>query len=199
MDFWVWMMLAAIGVHAIKSRDQARRIAFLALHLGAYSVERLMEQIMQGYMRALGETDAERQAQVWQVLNGPESALVDEMRRFASAFAQVDAAAVRVSTLPLALPWADRLLPRATFDLRQALTMHAQGIERAAQSSQPARDRAYTLMAELLLLQHTCHWYCRSRSVASARLLARHRTTHDQVLAAVTPQTRAVYRDLTGI
>ena len=62
MDFWVWMMLAAIGVHAIKSRDQARRIAFLALHLGAYSVERLMEQIMQGYMRALGETDAERQA-----------------------------------------------------------------------------------------------------------------------------------------
>ena len=98
MDFWVWMMLAAIGVHAIKSRDQARRIAFLALHLGAYSVERLMEQIMQGYMRALGETDAERQAQVWQVLNGPESALVDEMRRFASAFAQVDAAAVRVST-----------------------------------------------------------------------------------------------------
>lgn len=199
MDFWVWMMLAAIGVHAIKSRDQARRIAFLALHLGAYSVERLMEQIMQGYMRALGETDAERQAQVWQVLNGPESALVDEMRRFASAFAQVDAAAVRVSTLPLALPWADRLLPRATFDLRQALTMHAQGIERAAQSSQPARDRAYTLMAELLLLQHTCHWYCRSRSVASARLLARHRTTHDQVLAAVTPQTRAAYRDLTGI
>ncbi len=199
MDFWVWMMLAAIGVHAIKSRDQARRIAFLALHLGAYSVERLMEQIMQGYMRALGETDAERQEQVWQVLNGPESALVDEMRRFASAFARVDAAAVPVSTLPLALPWADRLLPRATFDLRQALTMHAQGIERAAQSSQPARDRAYTLMAELLLLQHTCHWYCRSRSVASARLLARHRTTHDQVLAAVTPQTRAAYRDLTGI
>jgi hypothetical protein len=55
------------------------------------------------------------------------------------------------------------------------------------------RDKAYTLSAELFLMQHTCHWYCRSRAVASARLLARHQTSYAQVLAAVAPSTRQAY------
>ena len=33
------------------------------------------------------------------------------------------------------------------------------------------------MSAELFLMQHTCHWYCRSRAVASARMLARHKTS----------------------
>ena len=39
-------------------------------------------------------------------------------------------------------------------------------------------------------MQHTCHWFCNSKTVASARLLARHQTTYEQVLASVTPETR---------
>ncbi len=58
------------------------------------------------------------------------------------------------------------------------------------------RDRAFRATAELLLFQHSCHWFCRSRSVASARLLARHQTAYAQVLAAVAPATREAYRRL---
>jgi hypothetical protein len=55
------------------------------------------------------------------------------------------------------------------------------------------------LSAELFLMQHTCHWYCRSKVVASARLLARHKTSHQLALDSVAPATRAAYRSLTGI
>lgn len=37
-------------------------------------------------------------------------------------------------------------------------------------------------------MQHTCHWYCRSKTVASARMLARHKTAYVQLLASVDPR-----------
>ena len=40
------------------------------------------------------------------------------------------------------------------------------------------KDRAFAILAEMLLMQHTCHWYCRSKAVASARMLARHQTSY---------------------
>ena len=84
--------------------------------------------------------------------------------------------------------------------MRQALAIHAQGIERAVrnESGLSLRDKAYTLSAELFLMQHTCHWFCKSRAIASARLMARHQTPHAQVLASVTPATRAAYSALLG-
>jgi hypothetical protein len=48
----------------------------------------------------------------------------------------------------------------------------------------------------LLLFQHSCHWYCRSRSIANARVLARHHTPHAQLLAHVHPTTRRSYQAL---
>jgi len=62
----------------------------------------------------------------------------------------------------------------------------------------PPRDKAFTLLAELMLFQHTCHWYCKSLPVASARLLLRHQTPYAKVLASVSPQTRQAYAALTG-
>lgn len=53
-------------------------------------------------------------------------------------------------------------------------------------------------MAELLLMQHSCHWFCRSKLVASARLLARHKTPYPKVLASVAPQSRQAYCKLVG-
>jgi uncharacterized RmlC-like cupin family protein len=47
-------------------------------------------------------------------------------------------------------------------------------------------------------MQHTCHWYCKSKTVASARLLARHHTSYEQVLAAVSAETRTAYGRLIG-
>lgn len=194
MDLLIFAALV-IGVVVLNNRDQRRRIALLGSHLARYDIEKLMEGLTEGYLRALGESDAERQAQVWSFLDTQEVKLRDQFLSFAAEFANEDAALTRVSKLPVALPWVTTLLPAATFDVRQAFAIHAQAIADAvdnrAQRSQKAK--AYTLSAELFLMQHTCHWFCRSKAVASARLLARHKTPYAQVLASVAPATRTRY------
>lgn len=201
MDILILLLAAFAGVAFVNAQEQKRRIALLGHHLGQYQIEALMETITQGYLRALGEDDAERREQIWSLLTGAERSVAEQFGRFAQAFSQVDAAASRVSKLARALPGASRLLPGATFDVREAFRLHAAGIASAVanEAQRPPRDKAFTLSAELFLMQHTCHWFCRSRAVASARLLRRHQTSHEQVLAAVSPATRRAYRELTGI
>ncbi|MBW0170800.1 MAG: hypothetical protein ACT6SF_02685 [Hydrogenophaga sp.] len=201
MDLLILLLAAFAGVAFVNAQEQKRRIALLGHHLGQYQIEALMENITQGYLRALGEDDAERREQIWSLLAGAERSVAEQFGRFANGFSQVDAAASRVSKLALALPGASRLLPGATFDVREAFRLHAAGIASAVanEAQHSLRDKAFTLSAELFLMQHTCHWFCRSRAVASARLLRRHQTSHEQVLAAVSPATRHAYRELTGI
>jgi hypothetical protein len=52
------------------------------------------------------------------------------------------------------------------------------------------------LTAELLLFQHSCHWFCRSKVTANARMMARHKTPHAQLLSSVSAQTREAYLQL---
>ena len=192
-------ILAAIALWFVRSKDQRQRIALLATHLGQHQIEKHMETLTQGYLRALGESDAPRREQIFSMLQSTEQTLATQMRALVESFAQVDAASARISRLPVYLPWVTQLLPQATFDMRQALAVHADGIVRMVQAvDQPARDRAFTLSAELFLLQHTCHWFCKSRMVASARMLARHQTAHAQLVQSVSPQTRAAYQALVG-
>jgi len=200
MEWTVLLMMLMLGGLWLKTRDQARRVALLGRFLQQHQIEKLMEELTQGYLRALGESDPERQAPIWNRLDARELELSNQFSRFAADFAQVPEADARVSKLPLALPFATRLFPSATFDLRQALAVHAHAIADAVQNrgGLAPRDKAYTLSAELFLMQHTCHWYCRSRAVASARLLARHQTSYAQVLAAVAPATRKAYGALVG-
>ena len=204
MDIFILATLVAISIQLVKSRYQKGRIALLAGHLGNFQIEKLMETLTEGYMRALGEGDSERRSQIWQLLQTSEATLASQLGRFAAEFSKVDARGAQVSRLPVAIPFADRLLasvPNASFDLREAFAIHARGIASVVDNRDEKlpRDQAFTLSAELFLLQHTCHWFCKSRSVASARLLGRHRTSHAQVLASVTPATRAAYRSLTGM
>ena len=198
--FVLLLMVAAFGAYQLKSKTQARRIGLLASHLGRYQVEKLMESLTDGYLRALGEKDPERQAQIWNMLAVSEEQLADQFRRFAADFSAVDVADARVSKLPVFLPEADRFFPDNTFDMRKMLNVHAQGIERAVKNTQGRlpRDKAYTLSAELFLMQHSCHWYCRSKSIASARMLARHQTPYAQLLASVDPDTREAYLAVIG-
>lgn len=200
MDIFLLATLIATGVFVLNAKQQRQRVVLLASYLGNYQIEKLMENLTEGYLRALGESDPERREQVWSLLRTTELQLSEQFTRFTADFTRVDAALARVSTLPLALPYADRWLPSASFDMRQALAIHAQGIERAVrnESGLSLRDKAYTLSAELFLMQHTCHWFCKSRAIASARLMARHKTPHAQVLASVTPATRAAYGALLG-
>jgi hypothetical protein len=195
MELLVVSALLAFAIQVFKSREQAQRIAFLGGFLSKFRIEKLLEDLLNGYQRALGDSDPDRQAQVWRHLEPTEQNLNEQFSRFVLAFAEVYSATARVSKLPMALPFVSLAIPAATFDLRKLLAVHGRGISQAvvnAQGLTPKR-KAFNLMAELLLMQHSCHWFCRSKLVASARMLARHQTSYAQLLEAVSPETRQAY------
>ena len=194
------MLLTGFGVYTLRSKIQKKRIALLGDHLGQYQIEKQMENLTLGYLRALGEADAERQTQIWTLLDSSEQDLCEQFDRFVAGFARVEEDDARVSTLPIFVPEAQRIFPGHTFDMRQALAVHAVGIRRVAKNDEALlpKNKAFTLSAELFLMQHTCHWYCRSKTVASGRMLVRHKTTYAKLLASVSPGTRQAYGALVG-
>ncbi|MDM7457119.1 MAG: hypothetical protein P3W97_007700 [Tepidimonas sp.] len=198
MELIFLVLAVGASLQVIKVGEQRHRIRLLGRYLQPYQIERLMETLLEGYLRALDEQDSARREQIWAQLTATETQLRDQIRRLAADVQQIWPDDALVSTLPIALPRAHKFFPRATFDLRRALAIHAAGIEAvvANQAGLSRRDQAYRLSAEMLLLQHTCHWFCRSRTVASARMLARHKTDHSQVVQAVSPQTREAYQKL---
>ncbi|MDR0226852.1 MAG: hypothetical protein LBI66_10550 [Burkholderiaceae bacterium] len=200
MDIFTLAIIVFTGIYLLKAQQQRRHTVLLAQYLGRFQIEKLMGGLIEGYMRALGETDGQRRAQVWTVLDNTEASLVEQLQRFAKEFAQAEPELTRVSTLPLALPYLDRWFPQAGFDMREAMQLHARGIASVrvcdSASEEERRARAFMMTAELLLMQYTCHWYCKSRAIASVRLVARHKTPHEQVLASVSPATRVAYQKL---
>jgi hypothetical protein len=195
VDIFFLLPIALVALWIARARQQQRRIAILARYLSGHDIESNIEALSQGYSRALGESGAARSEQVWGVLRGTEDVLCRQVRNLAEDFAGVEPTATRVSKFPIWLPRSPAL--DKSFDMREALRLHARAICRAVeeQGASP-KDRAFAILAETLLLQHTCHWYCRSKSVASARMLASHRTSYEQVVMGVLPQTRQEYLGL---
>ncbi|MDI3511332.1 MAG: hypothetical protein PWQ61_2097 [Betaproteobacteria bacterium] len=193
-------LVVALVLTVLKNHEQRQRIALLGAHLQRFQLEKLIEGLTEGYLRAFGEADAQRRESVLGMLETTERLLSAQLDDLARALQGLDPVQARISRLPIALPWATRWLPSATFDLREMVRLHATGVAQAIANADglSRRDQAFRVSAELLLFQHTCHWYCRSRGVASARLLARHRTSHEQVVAAVSPATRQAYLQLIG-
>ena len=200
MDTYLILMAVGVGAYVMKNVEQRQRIGLLSSYLHKYQLEKLMEQLTEGYLRALGESDPQRSEPIWRMLVSTEQSVSDQLGRLAADMARMGDEQARVLRWPLAVPLASRWLPAATFDLRQLMAIHAQGFASAMQNTAGLgrKEQAFRLSAELYLFQHSCHWYCRSKAVASARLLARHKTAHAQVLAAVSPQTRAAYAALVG-
>lgn len=200
MEFFTLMMLIAVGAYSFKSKDERTRIVLLGSHLGKYQIEKLMETLTEGYARALGESDAERREPIWRQMNSAELKLSEQFNRFVADFSKVDEADARVSTLGFPLPFAAKLFPTATFDLRQLFLIHAHGITSAVTQNldRSAKSKAFALSAEMLLMQHSCHWFCKGRAVASARMMVRHKTSYAQLLESVSPETRKAYDALTG-
>jgi hypothetical protein len=200
MEVFIVIALLATALHFFKSREQTERVTLLGSYLGKYQVEKLMRDVVSGYNRALDEADADRQLQVWRYLEPLEQSLVAQFGKFVLDFAEVYEARARVSRLPLALPFLSLAVPSSTFDLRKLMSVHAQGISQAVEHTQgaSAKGRAFSILAELLLMQHSCHWFCRSKLVASARLMAAHRTAYAQVLQSVSANTRRNYLAVVG-
>ena len=187
------LAVAGVVLHWLNTQDRRQRTALLASHLQPFQIERLMQQLTEAYMRALGESDLERQTQVLQLQQEAEQQLARQFQELARAFGQL--AAPQARTLKLSLPGIDKLLPQSTFDTRRVLQVHADGIDRVVRNDdgRSPRDKAFTLMAEMFLMQHSCHWFCRSKTIASARMLAQHKTHYEQALDAVSPETREAY------
>lgn len=200
MDIFLTAMVAALVLTVLKNHEQRQRIALLGAQLQHFQLEKLIAGLTDGYLRAFGEADEQRRASVLGMLETTERLLSAQLNDLAKAVQALDPVQTRISRLPLALPWATRWLPTATIDLRELVRVHAAGVSQAIANDDglSRRDQAFRVSAELLLFQHTCHWYCRSRGVASARLLALHKTSYEQVLAAVAPKTRQAYHRLVG-
>ncbi len=200
MDTYLILMALGVGAYVMKNVEQRQRIGLLSSYLHKYQLEKLMEQLTEGYLRALGESDPQRSEPIWRMLVSTEQSVSDQLGRLAADMARMGDEQARVLRWPLAVPLASRWLPAVTFDLRQLMAIHAQGFASAVQNTAGLgrKEQAFRLSAELYLFQHSCHWYCRSKTVASARLLARHKTAYAQVLAAVSSQTRAAYAALVG-
>ena len=198
MDFLVLFLTLAAVAYFFQRRDEHRRIVLLGSHLGQYQIEKLMETLTEGYMRALGEASPERQQQIWNMLATTEAALCDQFKRFVADFARLDAESTRASKLPLSVFYTRSWLPGSTFDFRLMLAVHAKGICQAINrdSGVAPKDKAFRLLAELYLMQHSCHWFCKSKNVASTRLVLRHQTPYEKVLDSVAPATRNAYTAL---
>jgi len=200
MEIFVLSLMFAFVGYTLKSRAEGRRIALLGLHLGDFQIEKLMETLTEGYARALGEKDAARRGSIWQLMNGTEDKLAAQFEQLADRMAKVDAAKTGINLWPWPLSEATPWAPSACFDLREALKIHAEALARAARQNDAISppSRAFTLSAELFLMQHTCHWFCKSKTIASARMLVRHKTTYEMVLQSVSPETRRAYNALVG-
>ena len=193
MDAFLIAFLLGLGYFTLKGRSERARIALLGSHLRRYQIEKLMEQLNHGYLRALGEPEAERRAPMWAALGEAEAQLAQQMSDFAADMSRLPPEQTRLCRF--SLPMIERWLPQSTLDLRAVLRVHADAMQAAVANhgQRSAKVRAHTLLAELMLFQHTCHWFCKSRTVASIRLLARHRTAYEQVLDAIAPATRHAY------
>lgn len=200
MDAWLLWALLFGGFWMFKRRDEQQRIELLGGYLGKYRLEERMAQLTDGYLRALGEADQDRSAPIWHNLVSTEEVLQTELQALSEDLKDVWGERLRVSRWPVSVPLATRLFPQHSFDFRALVVLHAQGVAAALRNDErlSTRDRAFRATAELLLFQHSCHWFCRSKNLASARVLAHHRTAYGQLLAAVSPQTRRAYGALVG-
>ncbi|PLC53031.1 hypothetical protein CR155_14595 [Pollutimonas nitritireducens] len=188
------LMVVAVW-QLLRVRYQRTHIALLGHHLASLQLERHIETLTQGHTRAIQEKDETRQIQVLETFGLTERAVAAQVQSLADAMQKESAQDTSMSALPFCVPYAERFLPSALRDFRKLLHIHAAGLRHALDNEGrwDAKTRAYHLSAELYLLQHSCHWFCKSRAVANARLLLRHQVNHQKVLESVTAMTRASY------
>jgi hypothetical protein len=195
MDIALTLLAVIVTWRLLCLRCQRARIALLGRHLADLQLERHMETLTQGYTRAIHEKEESRQLQVLETFAQAENSVAAQMRALADSMQKEDAQATRMGVLPFCVPYIERLLPASTRDFRELLRIHAAGLRRVVDNEDrlAPKDRAYHLSAELYLFQHSCHWFCKSRAVADARLALRHQVKHQKALESVSATTRAAY------
>ena len=195
METALILLTVVAAWHGFRVHYQRAHIALLGNHLANLQLERHMETLTQGYTRAIQEKDETRQLQVLETFGVTERAVASQIQSLAHAMQKESKQAASMGALPFCVPYAERFLPAASRDFRALLHIHAAGLRHAVDNEDrwDAKERAYHLSAELYLFQHSCHWFCKSRVVADARLLMRHQVNHQKVLESVSALTRSSY------
>jgi len=98
MEFLILLFLLATALHWLNTQGQRKRPALLAEQLRLYQIEKHMEQLTSAYMRALGESDPERQLQILQLQKAAEQQLANEFQNLAREFAKLPAPLTRASS-----------------------------------------------------------------------------------------------------
>lgn len=195
MDIALILLMVVAAWQVLRVRYQRTHIALLGQHLANLQLERHMETLTEGYTRAIHEKEETRQIQVLETYAQTERAMAGNIQSLADTMQKETVQTASMGTLPFCVPYAERFLPSLTRDFRVLLRIHAAGLRHMVDNASrlDAKDRAYHLSAELYLLQHSCHWFCKSRAVADARLMLRHKIQHQQVLDSVSAATRSAY------
>lgn len=196
MDTALIILVAAVAFYLVRNLYQKRRIQLLGQTLAQVQIEKNMQSLYDGYARALKENDPVRRQQIWELQEATERAFAGQLQHVAAAMAKQEPADTRMSKFSFCLPYLEKVLPSATRDFRAILQVHAQGVAAVVQNQEALvlQDKAYCLMAEILLMQHSCHWFCKSRNVANARLVMRHQVTFEKAFDSVSPRTRKAYQ-----
>lgn len=191
----ITLLTIAVIWQVSRVRYQRAHIALLGRHLANFQLERHMETLTQGYTRAIHEETETRQLQVLETFAQTERAVAAQIQSLANAMQKENAQACSMGTLSFYVPYAELLFPAKMRDFRKLLDIHASGLRHVVDNENrwDLKTRAYHLSAELYLLQHSCHWFCKSRAVANARLVVRHQVHHQKVLDSVSDVTRSAY------
>ena len=195
MDIVLSVLLVAVVWRVLCVQYQRRHIVLLGRHLSGLQLERHMETLTDGYMRAISADNESRQLQVLETFGQTERAVAAQVRTLADSIKKESGQATSMGVMRACVPHIERFLPALTRDLRRLLQIHAAGLRHVVDNPQNLgpKDRAFCLSAELYLFQHSCHWYCKSRGVADARLLLRHKVDYQKVLDSVSEVTRSAY------
>lgn len=195
MEIAFTLLVAFAAWHALRMRYQRGHITLLSRHLAALRLEKHMETLTQGYTRAIGEESESRRLQVLETFAQTERAVAAQVQSLADAMKRETQQDAAMGMLPFCVPYIEHVLPAATRDFRALLRIHAAGLQHVVENVEQLdpKRRAFHLAAELYLFQHSCHWYCKSRGVADARLILRHKVQHQKALESVSDVTRADY------
>ncbi|HJD44182.1 MAG TPA: hypothetical protein H9906_04035 [Candidatus Paenalcaligenes intestinipullorum] len=195
MDFTLILLTLFIVWQVLRVRYQRAHIALLGQQLAQFQLEKHMETLTSGYTRAIQDSSESRQLQIFDTLHQTEYAVAAQLQGLAKALDKLDPKITQFGVWPICVPFVERVLPSAARDFRQLVALHAAGIKRLVDNDDQLeiKPRAFHLSAELYLFQHSCHWFCKSKTVADARLLVRHQVDYKKVLASVSEQTRRQY------
>ncbi|HJH24855.1 MAG TPA: hypothetical protein K8U84_09905 [Paenalcaligenes hominis] len=187
--FVVWRVLCL--------RYQKAHIHLLSHYLASLQLEKHIETLTQGYLRAISSETESRQHQIFEALAPSEQAVASQTQSLATKMESAAPLQTRIGVLPFCLPYIEHIVPSLTRDFRELLRIHAAGIQHVVDNEMDwsPKDRAFHLSAELYLFQNSCHWFCKSRNVANARLQLQHKVTFDKTLASVSERTRSAYQN----